>query len=142
MKRCIIPCSKEKYWDEHPDAGAVFAKDAYTSGYYKLCRKYAEEQVGDYVILSAKYGFLAPHDKIEGTYDVTFSRPDDPVVTDVRLIEQSAHWQVTELLLLLPHRYEARVRSAMRGRNLTIECPFTGITDYDVMSDWLIARLD
>jgi len=138
MTLAIIPCSKEKIWDDAPQLGAVAAREAYCSPLYRLCLQHAEQHADRYVILSAKYGFLAPSDPIPGTYDVTFSRPDDPVVTDAVLRQQASAWPAQGLLLLLPARYEARVRAAVGHRSdLSRTWPFEGMNDFDAMMDWL-----
>jgi hypothetical protein len=41
---------------------------------FTVNRQYAEASGGDWVILSAKYGFLRPTDVIPGPYEVTFKR--------------------------------------------------------------------
>ena len=57
------------------DAGATPAADAYTGAPFTVNREYAEASGGDWVILSAKYGFLRPTDIIPGPYEVTFKVP-------------------------------------------------------------------
>lgn len=76
MKRlCIIPCGAKKLWDRHPDTeGAVEAERAYLGTFHQLCQSYAKTFFGDdWVILSAKHGFLRPSDLVPENYDVRFS---------------------------------------------------------------------
>lgn len=64
MKRlCIIPCGKKKIWDVQPDAGPVRAEDAYLSPFHQACERYAKTFFDEWVILSAKHGFLRPDDR-------------------------------------------------------------------------------
>ena len=67
----IVQCGQRKIWDKHPDAGPTAAKDAYVSPYFKMNRAYAEHFADQWVILSAKYGFLDPDTEIRN-YNVTF----------------------------------------------------------------------
>lgn len=71
---CIIPCGKKKIWDKNPYAGPVEAKDAYIGPFSIKCKEYAEKfYANSWCILSAKYGFLFPKDKIPGPYNVSFN---------------------------------------------------------------------
>ena len=70
---CVGPCGKAKNWDKNPEAGATPAREVYTGPFAKKCREYAETFYGEeYVILSAKYGFLRPEDLVPESYEVTF----------------------------------------------------------------------
>src|ERR1700682_6158789 len=71
----IVPCGRAKIWAKRPDAGAVLARDAYIGSPFKVNRAYAERFGDDWLILSAKYGFLAPADTLPENYNVTFKRP-------------------------------------------------------------------
>lgn len=63
MRRlCIIPCGKKKIWDKYPDYGPMEAKDVYISPFGKACQAYATMFFENWVILSAKHGFLRPND--------------------------------------------------------------------------------
>lgn len=72
-KLVIIPCGKKKIWDDGKIKGPVRAKDAYTGTMFKLGALYAKACDADWIILSAKYGFIRPDEEIEA-YDVTFKR--------------------------------------------------------------------
>ncbi len=68
----VVPCGAKKIWSEQPSLGAVRAAEAYVGVPFRVNRAYAEV-VGDaWVILSAKYGFLAPDELLDGPYEVTF----------------------------------------------------------------------
>ena len=56
----IAPCSQGKVWDKSPDHGPTPARDAYTGSPFKVNRQYAEHFGAEWIILSAKYGFIGP----------------------------------------------------------------------------------
>lgn len=66
------PLRQEKIWDVHSDTGPVRAEDAYLSPFHQACEQYAKAFFDEWVILSAKHGFLRPDDIVPGNYDVTF----------------------------------------------------------------------
>lgn len=70
----VIACGAAKVWDRHPDRGATRAADAYTGPPFRLNRAYAEAIGDGWLILSAKYGLIAPDFLIPGPYDTTFTR--------------------------------------------------------------------
>ncbi len=82
----IIPCGKVKVWDKYPRTGPTPAKNAYMGPPFKVNREFAEaceRRGGQWVILSAKYGFITPDTPIED-YDVTFKhKQKNPVSVDV-----------------------------------------------------------
>jgi len=56
----IVPCGKSKIWKKEPKRGATKARNVYTGAPFKLNKRYAEQFGYDWVILSAKYGFIDP----------------------------------------------------------------------------------
>lgn len=70
----IVPCGRSKIWDKYPDAGPTAAADAYIGPPFTVNRRFAEQAGGNWVVLSAKYGFLRPTDVVPGTYNTTFKR--------------------------------------------------------------------
>ena len=62
----VLACSKSKIWDNGslPGHAPVAAKDAYTGHVFRYGRQYAERNGFPFLILSAKYGLLAPDQKI------------------------------------------------------------------------------
>ncbi|MFD2706406.1 DUF6884 domain-containing protein [Salibacterium lacus] len=91
---CIIPCGKKKIWDLDPEAGAVYAKDAYQGTLHRKCRTYAEANGCDWTILSARHGFLLPYDIVPENYDTGFHFPKDEIIADETLTQQ---WQEKNL---------------------------------------------
>ncbi len=60
MRLVIVPCGCSKIWDRDPKRGPVAAAEAYTGTPFRLNRQYAECFGDAWVVLSAKYGFIAP----------------------------------------------------------------------------------
>ncbi|PYZ95144.1 hypothetical protein CR194_06415 [Salipaludibacillus keqinensis] len=85
---CIIPCGNKKIWSKHPKKQAVPADEAYIGTFHHLCKSYAHQFLQDYVILSAKHGFLRPEDLVPGPYDVSFSMNTEEVITSDQLSKQ------------------------------------------------------
>jgi hypothetical protein len=81
VRLVIIACGKSKIWDKHPSAGPTPAKDVYTGWHFAADRRDAEKLgYDDWMILSAKYGFIRPDSIIPEAYNVTFSdRSTNPI---------------------------------------------------------------
>lgn len=88
---CIIPCGKAKIWDKNPNSGPTIAMHAYKSTLHYYCQSYAKRFFNDWVILSAKHGFLFPNDIVPENYDVAF-QSNHPQIIDTRELK----CQVTE----------------------------------------------
>jgi len=78
---CIIPCGNKKIWSIEPSRREVEAKEAYIGTFHRLCKSYADHFFDDYLILSAKHGFLRANDLVDGSYDVNFSMNTKEVIT-------------------------------------------------------------
>ncbi len=84
----VVPCGKSKIWDRKPAHGPVAAAEAYTGMPFRLNWQYAERFGDAWVVLSAKYGFIAHEFIIPGPYEVSFKYPaTDPIAFD-RLRQQ------------------------------------------------------
>ncbi|CAI6238712.1 hypothetical protein NRS6118_04480 [Bacillus subtilis] len=114
MKRlCIIPCGKKKIWDVQPDAGPVRAEDAYLSPFHQACERYAKTFFDEWVILSAKHGFLRPDDLVSGNYDVTFGTGHPEIMTADELRRQfheKGFSDIEELVMLGGKKYRSKRR--------------------------------
>lgn len=89
MKRlCIIPCGAKKIWDVDPSRGVVKACSVYKSPFHTACQKYATAFFTDWVILSAKHGFLLPDDLVPANYDVAFGTKNAAIMTAEALRHQ------------------------------------------------------
>lgn len=127
----IVPCGRSKVWSKRPDAGPTPAADAYTGAPFTLNRQYAEASDGDWVILSAKYGFLRPSDLISGPYEVTFKNPfTRPIAIDALRdqVRQMGLDRYAEVVGLGGKEYRAAVEGAFRGTSVTLRFPFSGLS--------------
>ena len=83
----IVPCGKAKIWNKNLDHKLVKAEDAYTGTFFKINKEFASTFGDNWIILSAKYGFIFPQIMIEN-YDISFNdKRTNPVSTE-RLKEQ------------------------------------------------------
>lgn len=127
----VVPCGSSKVWAKRPDAGAVPAKDAYTGGPFVMNRRYAERFGDDWVILSAKYGFLAPEDLIPEPYEVTFKRKGtNPIGFDAlrRQVGERQLGAFDVVLGLGGAEYRAAIEAAFSGADAELRFPFAGLT--------------
>ncbi|PFC83083.1 DUF6884 domain-containing protein [Bacillus cereus] len=110
MKRlCIIPCGKKKIWDKHSDYGPMEAKDVYISPLGKACQAYATMFFENWVILSAKHGFLRPSDIVLENYDLAFDSKSDEVISIEQLQKQMVDkslLQFDEIVLLAGKKHK------------------------------------
>ncbi|KAB7650148.1 hypothetical protein GBN78_25425 [Bacillus sp. B2-WWTP-C-10-Post-4] len=110
MKRlCIIPCGKKKIWDKHSDYGPMEAKDVYISPFGKACQAYETMFFENWVILSAKHGFLRPSDIVLENYDLAFDSKSDEVISIEQLQKQMVDkslLQFDEIVLLAGKKYK------------------------------------
>lgn len=89
MKRiCIIPCGAKKIWDVIPEAGSQPAHLVYLSPLHQKTKSYAQTFFSDWLILSAKHGFLQAQDLIHANYDVAFGTPHSEQMTAEELCHQ------------------------------------------------------
>ena len=84
----IVPCGRAKVWAKDPHAGPTPARDAYVGTPFKVNRQYAQLFSDAWMILSAKYGFLAPTDLIPGPYNVSFKAKCTAPIRVDRLVDQ------------------------------------------------------
>lgn len=111
MRRlCIIPCGKKKIWDKYPDYGPMEAKDVYISPFGKACQVYATMFFENWVILSAKHGFLRPNDIVLENYDLAFDSKSDEIISMEQLKQQLIEKNCFSLMKL----FYLQVRSIRR----------------------------
>lgn len=128
-KLVIVQCGGKKIWINNPYLGAVEARDAYTSPYFKKNRAYAERFSDRWVILSAKYGFLDPDDKITD-YNVSFKqKKSQPIsISDLRnQVFTKALNTFNEVVVLGGQEYLEAVEEAFKGINCKVLSPFEGL---------------
>jgi len=125
---CIVPCGKEKIWKAEPLAGPTVARRVYTGRFAGTCIRYAEAfYPKSYVILSAKYGFLAPDDLIEGDYNVTFKdQSTNPISLEVlvRTAGQKRLFGYRRIVAVVGKDYLDRIESVFPG--ILIVTPLAG----------------
>ena len=127
---CIVQCGGQKIWKEYPNREPVSAKEAYTSPYFKKNRAYAERFGDSWVIISAKYGFLSPEDKIED-YDVTFKLKKSRPISYQELrnqVESKGLDRYSTILVLGGKDYLDAVKAAFSGTSCVIQSPFEGLS--------------
>ncbi|MFA4646615.1 hypothetical protein P8X24_05045 [Pyrococcus kukulkanii] len=130
---CVATCGRRKIWDVDPNAPRfVEARSAYIGPLSKLTIKYAQKfHPNDYVILSAKYGFLLPHEKIEN-YDAYCNR--NPLIK-ISELKRQIHEKRTYSGLLLSEYDKVIVLGGRCYCNWVkkvfgedkVECPITGL---------------
>lgn len=126
----IVPCGKEKIWDREPGRGPTAACEAYTSGFFRTNRAYAERFGDASVVLSAKYGFVRPFDLLPGTYNVTFNRKASGLATVEMLREQIRELALDgygTIVCLGGTQYRRVVEEAFAPFGTKIVAPFAGL---------------
>lgn len=127
---CIVQCGGQKIWKKYPNIGHVKAKEAYTSPYFKKNRDYAKRYGDNWVILSAKYGFLNPDEKIED-YNVTFKMKKSSPISYKELrnqVESKGLDKYSTILVLGGKDYFDAVKAAFSGISCVIQSPFEGLS--------------
>jgi len=126
---CVISCGKSKIWDRHHDEGLVQAADAYVGAFFKCNKEYAVKfHNNNWLILSAKYGFIKPTTLI-GNYNAKFkSSKISP--------EQQKHFFDQVSILIEDHRrvlvlggkvYVSICRSIFKEFGIEVEAPLIGL---------------
>ncbi len=128
-KLIVVQCGQMKIWKHNPELGIVEAKDAYISPYFKKGRAYAEKFGDKWVILSAKYGFLDPNEKIND-YNVSFKRKNPAPIPLSKLREQVLAKRLNEfdeVIVLGGEEYLRAVRESFSGSRCKVISPFGGL---------------
>jgi hypothetical protein len=124
----IVPCGRVKIWDKDPDHGPAGAKDAYTGILFRLNRAYAERYGNDWMILSAKYGFIAPNFVIPESYEVTFNRRRSSPITSRELRRQVKPLDRNSVVVGLGGAaYRDAITDAFDGFPIRLVFPFEGL---------------
>lgn len=125
---CIAQCGRRKIWDDNPIAGPTPAKLAYTGVFARKTQEYAKNFFpNDWIILSAKYGFLMPDDLIEN-YNVTFTDAKTHPISLQGLQKSAKEKNLTsydEFVVVAGRVYVLRVKEVFLGKKI-IE-PLKGI---------------
>jgi len=119
---CIIPCGSKKIWDSNPHAGPTKAKEVYIGSYVRKCQQYAEAfYPNSWCILSAKYGFLFPDEKIPGPYNVTFNKKATNPISNEELGVQAAKKglnQYNKIVVLGGKNYVNKTMEVFAGKEI------------------------
>lgn len=121
------PLRQEKNMDNHPNTGPVRAEDAYLSPYHQACERYAKAFFDEWVILSAKHGFLRPDDIVPENYDVAFGTEHSEIMTAEELHRQfceKGFSDIEELVMLGGKKYRS-VLNAVIGEHQHISWPLS-----------------
>ncbi|MBD3860813.1 hypothetical protein IEE86_13855 [Bacillus sp. 28A-2] len=133
MKRvCIIPCGAKKIWDVNPGAGSQPANLVYLSPLHQRTKSYAKTFFSDWLILSAKHGFLKAEEIIHENYDVAFGMPHADQMTQEELSHQFQEKHLTaydELVILGGKKYRKVMDPLLHPHQTAIYplAPYKGI---------------
>lgn len=124
----VIACGKRKVWDEDPNHDECSAKDAYRGQFFTVNRKYAERFApNDWMILSARFGFLHPDTPITD-YNATFNEKTDEVISPDQLRVTAIHLGVHEydkIEVLGGRAYVEQARSSLQGYPVRVLAPYS-----------------
>jgi hypothetical protein len=126
----IVPCGQSKIWDKDAGAGATVAESAYTGSPFIVNRQFAEHFGQKWVILSAKYGFVAPDFPIPGPYNVTFKRKATGPISNAVLQKQVKDQgldQFDAVIGLGGKDYRKAIEAAFDGNTAKLHFPFAGL---------------
>jgi hypothetical protein len=126
----VVPCGKSKIWDKHPDHGPAPVLVAYTGSMFRLNRQYAEKFGDAWIMLSPKYGFIAPDFVIAATYNISFRLP----ATNPIAVEELQHQvrdlgldQYSDVTALGGSGYCGAITAAFAGTGARLHAPFAGL---------------
>ena len=126
----VVPCGSSKIWDREPEHGAVAAAEAYTGTPFRLDRQYAEHFGDAWVVLRAKYGFIAPAFIIPAPYEVSFKQPATSPITLARLRQQVREQQLDRYQVIVGlggKEYRAAIEAAFADTSARLVFPFAGL---------------
>lgn len=126
----VVPCGKSKIWDRHPEHGPTPAVAAYTGAMCRLNRQYAAQFGDAWIMISPKYGFIAPDFVIPATYDVSFRLPATHPIAVEELQQQVRDLGLdtfTDVTALGGSGYRGAITAAFAGAGATLHAPFAGL---------------
>ena len=126
----VVPCGKSKVWDRQPNHGPTLAIAAYTGAMCRLNRQYAEQFGDAWIMLSPKYGFIAPDFVIPETYDISFRLPATNPVSVEKLQRQVRDLGLdgyTDVTALGGAGYRGAITAAFAGTGARLHAPFAGL---------------
>ncbi len=126
----VVPCGKSKIWDRHPEHGPAPAIVAYTGAMCRLNRQYAALYGDAWIMLSPKYGFIAPEFVIPETYDISFRLPaTHPIAVDElqRQVRDLGLDAFADVAALGGAGYRGAIAAAFAGTGAALHAPFAGL---------------
>lgn len=126
----LVPCGKSKIWKHEPQRGPVPAAEAYTGELFRRNRRYAEQFGDAWVVLSAKYGFIAPDFLIPGPYEVTFKDRSTRPINVATLRSQIQALELNQFAVAVGlggKEYRAAIEQAFAGTPTRLVFPFAGL---------------
>ncbi|WP_063860195.1 DUF6884 domain-containing protein [Paenibacillus sp. Soil724D2] len=132
---CIIPCGSAKIWDKETNQGPTQAQFVYTGVFAVACQNYAKAFFEDWMILSAKHGFLFPEDVIPESYNVSFIKLSEETISLESLKVQAIHkgfYDYQEIVVLGGKHYVNRI-SAILDQDQSLTLPLKDCTGIGYM---------
>lgn len=126
----VVPCGKSKIWDKHPDHGPAAAVTAYTGAMCRLNRQYAEQFGDAWIMLSPKFGFIAPDFVLPATYDISFRLlATHPIAVEElqRQVRDLGLGAYTDVTALGGSGYRGAITAAFAGTGARLHAPFAGL---------------
>lgn len=126
----IVPCGKRKVWDKQPQHGPAPAIEAYTGAMFRLNLEYAAQFGDAWVMLSPKYGLIAPDFVIPETYDISFRLPATNPIAAKQLQRQVRDLRLDvypEVIGLGGAGYRGAIQAAFAGTAARLHFPFAGL---------------
>ena len=125
----IIPCGRKKIWDVDSTKGPTEAKDAYIGVLHRLCEQYAVMFCDQWVVISAKHGYLLPNDIVPQNYDLTFGMKKDlSIITEEELLVQTKQKELTnydQVIALTGKKYQPIIEKTF-GSDIKVHYPLLG----------------
>lgn len=119
---CIVSAGKRKVWDDNSQIKIVKAKELYTGLFTRKCIEYAQKfYLDSYCILSARYGFLYPEDKIEIPYNECFHIKNSNSISKEALQLQIKNKRLDEydkIIVLGGKYYNQMIRDLFKGKEI------------------------
>lgn len=117
----IISCGKAKIWQKNPAAGPTPAREAYISPVFKVSRQYPEKFGEQWLVISAKYGFIEPDFLIPENYDVKMGDEGSISVDKLRRqVKEKRLNRFQQIEVIGSKNYYDIVRRAFEGENIPV----------------------
>ncbi|WDQ16786.1 DUF6884 domain-containing protein [Rhodopirellula sp. P2] len=126
----IVPCGSSKVWSKNPLAGPTIARDAYVGSPFKVNRRYAECVGDQWLILSAKHGFIAPDFVLPGPYEVTFKTKSSGPIDLNTLSQQALDHGLAKFHTVIGlggKEYRHAIETVFEGSEVELQFPFAGL---------------